>query len=167
MDKEKYYVLQVSTGDELSVMNELQRRGITAVVPLENRAIRSKGKWTTKKYTIFPGYVFINIRYTWSKYYMMSNIKGVIRLLGGGTSPEPLSDDEVELLIRNSELFAEPSVLKFGDSGEYEIVSGVLLKLKDNIRRLDRHAHRAMVEMTMAGKKVKINLSYQCVIRNA
>lgn len=160
----RWYVLQVSTGEELSVMTELHRRGVAAIVPLENRAIRSKGKWTTRKYVIFPGYVFINMKYSWSQYYIMSGIKGIIRLLGGGNSPEPLSENDVELIIKDTELFAEPSVLKFNDDGSYEIISGVLLKLKDNIKKLDRHARRATVEIMLAGKKTEIKLSFS--IRN-
>lgn len=159
MDKEKWYVLQVTTGEELSVKTELHRRGVSAIVPQENRAIRSKGKWTTKKYVIFPGYVFINVRYSWSQYYIMSGIRSIIRLLGGNSSPEPLSDSDVELLVRNTELFAEPSVLKLNDDN-YEIISGVLLSLKDKIRKIDRHAHRATVEMTLAGRKIEFKLSF-------
>lgn len=163
MNKEKWYVLQVTTGEELSVMKELHRRGVSAAVPQENRAIRSKGKWITKKYVVFPGYVFINVKYSWSQYYIMSGIRSVIRLLGGGNSPEPLSDNDVNLLIRNTELFAEPSVLRFNDDGSYEVVSGVLLNFKDNIKKIDRHAHRAIVEMTLAGKSTEFKLSFDTV----
>ncbi len=163
MDKEKWYVLQVTTGEELSVMAELNRRGVSAAVPQENRVIRSGKKWITKKYVIFPGYVFINVKYSWSQYYIMSGIKDVIRLLGGGSSPEPLSESDVELLIKDIELFAEPSSLKFNDNGSYEIISGVLLNLKNKIKRIDRHAHRATVEMVLAGKKTDIKLSFDIV----
>lgn len=39
MDNNKWYVLQVQTGSELDVQKELLRRGVEAVVPLENRQI--------------------------------------------------------------------------------------------------------------------------------
>ena len=159
MNSTRYYVLQVITGCELDVAKKLNRRGVPAIVPLENRVIRTKGKWITKPYIIFPGYVFINIKYSWSQYYIMSGVKGVVRLLGGGHSPEPLSKQETDLLIKQTDIFREPSIVRLLDSG-YEIVSGALMMLKDNIKKIDRHAHRAIIEMSIAGKKTEFRLSF-------
>ena len=159
MDKVKWYVLYVNTGKELDIMKALQRKGILAVVPLENRVIRSKGKWITKKYVIFKGYVFVNLEYNWLIYYEISKINGVIRLLGGGTSPVPLSEHEVEMLIESTKLFAEPSTVRLFDGG-YEILNGILLAFKDRIKSLDRHAHRAVIEIRIAGELAKFTLSF-------
>ena len=159
MDHKKWYVLQVLTGAEKDVQKELHRRGVAAVVPIENRMIRTKGKWQTKEYIIFPGYVFINVQYTWSQYYIMSGIRQIIRILGGGELPEPLAEDEAELIIRQAELFKEPSVIRLTARG-YEIVSGVLLMLQDNIKKIDRHARRVTVRMDIAGTKTDVKLSF-------
>lgn len=159
MDKGKWYVLYVNTGRELDVMKSLQRKSISATVPLENRVIRSKGKWTTKKYVIFKGYVFVNLEYNWLIYYQISKINGVIRLLGGGKSPEPLSANEVEMLVESTKIFSEPSTVRLFDGG-YEILNGILLSFKDCIKSLDRHAHRAVIETNIAGKPTKFTLSF-------
>ncbi len=159
MDKAKWYVLYVNTGRELDIMKALQRKGISAVVPLENRVIRSKGKWTTREYVIFKGYVFVNLEYNWLIYYEIAKINGVIRLLGGGKSPELLSEHEVETLIESIKLFAEPSTVRLFDGG-YEILNGILLTFKDCIKSLNRHAHRAVIETNIAGKPTKFTLSF-------
>ena len=159
MDKTKWYVLYVNTGRELDVMKSLQRKGISALVPLENRVIRSKGKWITRKYVIFKGYVFVNIEYNWLIYYEIAKINGVIRLLGGGHSPEPLSKNEVERLIESTKLFAEPSTVRLFDGG-YEILNGILLTFKDCIKSLNRHAHRTVIETNIAGKPTRFTLSF-------
>ncbi len=159
MDKGKWYVLYVNTGRELDVMKSLQRKSISATVPLENRVIRSKGKWTTKKYVIFKGYVFVNLEYNWLIYYQISKINGVIRLLGGGKSPEPLSANEVEMLVESTKIFSEPSTVRLFDGG-YEILNGILLSFKDCIKSLDRHAHRAVIETNIAGRPTKFTLSF-------
>ncbi len=159
VDKAKWYALYVNTGRELNIMKALQRKGISAVVPLENRAIRSKGKWITKEYVIFKGYVFVNLEYNWLIYYEISKINGVIRLLGGGHSPEPLPEHEVERLIKSTKLFAELSTVRLFDSG-YEVLNGVLLTFKDCIKSLDRHAHRAVIETNIAGKPTEFTLSF-------
>lgn len=164
MDKAKWYVLQTALGCELSVMHELRRRGVSAIVPIECRVIRSKGKWISKDYIVFPGYVFINVKYGWSQYYIMSGISGVVRLLGGGYDPEPLTDSEAELLVRQAEIFRTPSILRLTDGGGYEFVSGALSELKDTVKSINRHSHRAIAEMQIAGKKVVFELSF--VIEN-
>ena len=159
MDKVKWYVLYVNTGKELDIMKALQRKGISALVPLENRAIRSRGKWITKEYVIFKGYVFINLEYNWLIYYEISKINGVIKLLGGGHSPEPLSENEVEMLVESTKIFSEPSTVRLFDGG-YEILNGILLSFKDCIKSINRHAHRAVIETNIAGQPTKFTLSF-------
>lgn len=56
MDNNKWYVLQVQTGSELDVQKELLRRGVEAVVPLENRQIHRAKQWISKQYIVFSGY---------------------------------------------------------------------------------------------------------------
>ena len=44
----KWYVLYVNTGQEHAVAEQLRHRGYDAIVPIENKLIRSKGKWITQ-----------------------------------------------------------------------------------------------------------------------
>lgn len=160
MDASGWYVLQVTTGAEIEIQKELLRRGVTAVVPTENRVIRSGGKWCEKQYIVFVGYIFVKMSYTWSQYYILSGINGVIRLLGGGYKPEPLSHPEAEWIQQLNELLKEPSVVDLQENGSYEVISGVLLDLKDNIVKLERHHRRAVIKLKVAGTDTIIKLSF-------
>ena len=92
-----WYVLQVSTGQETAVRGELQKMNILALVPMENRLIRKGGGWTHKEYTLFPGYVFVNLEYTAENYYRVKEIPAVIRFLGAsGLAPSQLTYLEAE-----------------------------------------------------------------------
>ena len=53
----------------------------------------------------------------------------------------------------------EPSVLKLTENS-YEVISGVLLDLKDNIIKVERHHRRAVVKLHIAGQEQIIKLSY-------
>lgn len=44
-----WYVLQVRTGCEESVRDKLNETGFHALVPAENKLIRSKGNWNKRK----------------------------------------------------------------------------------------------------------------------
>ena len=161
MSRCKWYVLQVKTGTETSVASELQKRGYWSVVPVENRMIRRDGKWIQEPYILFTGYVFVYLNYTWAKYYAMTGIKGVVRILGGGKEPSSLSAKESEFILHLTELLIAPSVLRFTESGNYEIVSGFLAEIPDQIIKIDKHAKRASVKITLAGSEKVIKVSFK------
>lgn len=160
MTNHKWYLLQVRTGYEEAVANELQNRGFSAVVPVENRVIRRKGKWIQQLYIVFTGYVFIYLDYNWSKYYAMSGIHGVIKILGGGQTPTPLSKDEVVFINQLSELLGKPSVLEFSEDGTYKCISGFLADYEDKIVKIERRYKRATVLVTVANENKEIKVSF-------
>lgn len=160
MDSIKWYVLQVATGKELEILKQLLRRGVTAVVPIEKRNIRKGGSWSLQDYTVFPGYVFIRIRYNWSKYYIMSGISGIIKILGGGRNPSALEDEEAERIVMMSEIMKEPSVLSFDENRKFTVVSGILTELEQYITKVKRRYKRVELEVPLAGEKKKITLSF-------
>lgn len=160
INNHKWYVLHVRTGSELDIAEQLRKRGFSAVVPTENRVIRKGGKWTQKIYIVFAGYVFIYMDYSWSKYYAMSGIYGIIKILGGGQNPTPLSKSETEFILKLSELLAQPSMLKFKDDNSYEVISGFLADYTDNITKVERRYKKAMVKVTVAGEEKEIKVSF-------
>lgn len=159
INNHKWYVLHVRTGSELDIAEQLRKRGFSAVVPTENRVIRKGGKWTQKIYIVFAGYVFVYMNYSWSKYYAMSGIYGIIKILGGGQSPTPLSKNEADFVLKLSELLAEPSVLKFKEDS-YEVISGFLADYADNIVKIERRYKKATVKVTVAGEEKEIKVSF-------
>lgn len=160
INNHKWYVLHVRTGSELDIAEQLRKRGFSAVVPTENRVIRKSGKWTQKIYIVFAGYVFIYMDYSWSKYYAMSGIYGIIKILGGGQNPTSLNKSETEFILKLSELLAEPSVLKFKDDNSYEVISGFLADYTDNITKVERRYKKATVKVTVAGEEKEIKVSF-------
>lgn len=160
MNQHKWYVLHVRTGQELEIAERLKSRGFSAVVPTENRVIRKGGKWIQQVYIVFTGYVFVYMNYSWSKYYAMSGIYGIIKILGGGQNPTPLKKTESEFILKLSEMLAEPSVLKFSDDNSYEIVSGFLSDYADNIIKVERRYKKATVKVFVAGEEKEIKVSF-------
>lgn len=160
INNHKWYVLHVRTGSELDIAEQLCKRGFSAVVPTENRVIRKSGKWTQQMYIVFAGYVFVYMDYSWSKYYAMSGIYGIIKILGGGQNPTPLSKNETEFILKLSELLAQPSVLKFKDDNSYEVISGFLADYIDNITKVERRYKKATVKVTVAGEEKEIKVSF-------
>ena len=76
-----WYVIQVMTGKEDDIAGKLKEQGIRALVPKENRLIRSGGSWSQREYILFAGYVFLNMNYNADNYYKVKGIPGVIQFL--------------------------------------------------------------------------------------
>lgn len=180
MEDKKWYVLHVGNRKEKEVEKALLKKGIEAVVPMENRIIRKGGKWIQKPYVLFEGYVFVHIRYNWALYYQMANTRYVLRMLGSYDDAEdsisdefadkpkkkkdlifepiPLTKQEEKLFIRHQNLFLEPPVIKLYDDGSYEIISRVFRYLK--VIKIDRHARKITFLTTIAGQKTTFTLSF-------
>lgn len=179
MDK-KWYVLYVGRRKEKEVEKALLKKGIEAVVPMENRVIRQRGKWIQKPYVLFEGYVFVHIRYNWTLYYQIAKTKNVIRMLGSYDDAEdsisddssdkpkkkkdlffepiPLTKQEEKLFIRHQSIFLNPPVIKLYDDGSYEIMSRVFRHVK--VAKIDRHARKITFLTTIAGQKTTFTLSF-------
>lgn len=160
MINSRWYVLQVTTGQELRIQGELHRRGIQTIVPTEQRVIRQHGKWIKKQYIVFVGYVFIKIPYSFGLYYTLSGINGVLRILGGGSNPTALTHAEIKNIDQWSKMLGEPSVVKFNDDGSYEVLSGVLIEFKDHIKSIKKRYKRAICVINIAGAATQITLSF-------
>ena len=158
MSNSRWYVLQVLTGEEHEVEKQLKVRGVQTLIPIENRIIRRGGKWITEQYTVFPGYVFVKIEYSYGLYYTLSGIRNVIKILGGGNRPIPLTHAEANNIIGISELIRKPSTLKFDLNGDYTVVDGALKGIK--IIKMRRRQRRAIAEVELMGRKHEITLSF-------
>lgn len=160
MSNSRWYVLQVTTGQELRIQDDLNRRGIQSIVPVERRVIRQRGKWVTKDYIVFAGYLFIKIPYSFGLYYALADIAGVIRILGGGNNPTALTRSEISNIDKWTKMLGTPSVVRFNSDGTYEVLSGVLTQFKDRIKHIKRRYKRAVCTVNIAGTAKDITLSF-------
>lgn len=93
----KMYTIQVLSGKEKQVFNELTKKGISAFVPSSLLHIRKGGKWTLEEKTIIPGYVFLKVDLNEKNYYTIKSINSVISFLGKN-KPASLSDTEIQFI---------------------------------------------------------------------
>ena len=155
----RWYVLQVSTGKEVNVKNRLEQQGYKVLVPLLEKQIRRKGIWNKQYEVIFTGYVFVKLDYKWSDYYYMCTLPDVIKILGGGRSPIPLSDEEI-MTVRKLDMLSSASLVKFED-GKLIPLKGLLLEFKDFIKSYKRRQRRAVIEVEIAKNKTPVTVSFK------
>ena len=157
-----WYVIQVMTGKEDDIAGKLKEQGIRALVPKENRLIRSGGSWSQREYILFAGYVFLNMNYNADNYYKVKGIPGVIQFLGDNRNPSRLSYLEAEwimLLTGENNQPIEPTVVRALGDGNYEVVKGVLEKFENRIIKYDKRSRKASFEITICNEKKEVQLS--------
>lgn len=155
------YVLQVKSGKEEIVRNALNSAGYHALVPVENRMIRSGGNWTQKEYVLFPNYVFIETEYNAENFYRITSMNHVTRFLGNKFDPSQLTFIEVEWirLLSNGGTPLHPTLVKFDESNEPTILKGVLESFKSRVKAFNKRQRKATFEITICNEIKEITLS--------
>lgn len=103
----RWYAIQSYSGHENKVQRLIQRRideeqgepeekQIQEVlVPTQEVVEIRNGKRVTVTRKLYPGYVLVKMVYNQRTGHLVSGIQGVIKFLGSGSEPQPLSDEEL------------------------------------------------------------------------
>lgn len=158
-------VLQVRGNQELLIQEQLIDAGYHALVPRENRLIRSGGNWITKEYILFPNYVFVETDYKAEDFYRITGIAGVQRFLGDKRSPSSLTyiEEEWVKLLSCEGVPLEPTQVAIDDNGDIQILKGILLKFKSRIKSFNKRQHKAKFEITVCNEVKEITLSIDVI----
>lgn len=158
------YVLQVKTGQEFNIKRTLMRKGFEAYTPYEERCIRSHGEWQRKPYLLFAGYVFVDAVIDGSTYYQIRNTTSVISFLGGG-KPIPLKDEEEQYIrtLAGTGQAIKPTKVRVLADGKVEILDGVLAHMPGRLVKFDKHAHKAVLQVSICGQHKAVKLSIDIV----
>lgn len=161
-----WYVLQVKTGDEQRIRDALLTGGIRAATPMENSLIRKGGTWTSRERILFPSYVFVELEYNAENYYRCKGVTGVIRFLGTGSTPSPLTYQEEEWVKDLSSADAQPlqpTKVRKNEDGSVEILDGVLKTVHGKVVKFNPRNKRAILEVTFCGTVKQVQLSIEIV----
>lgn len=160
----KWYVVQTYSGYENTVKATIERtvesRGMqelihAVVIPMETvTEINDAGAAKTVERKVFPSYVLVKMVMTDATWYVIRNIRGVTGLLGSGTKPTPLSEEEVLALgVEKREIVVNYAV---GDT--VRIADGPLTSFNGVVEALDLEKNRVRVVVSMFGRETPIEL---------
>ncbi len=107
-----WYAVHCYSGYENKVKHNLEQRIetmgmagkiIEVVVPTEEEIEVRDGKRKTVERRVFPGYVMVHMRMSEESWHVVRNTPGVTRFIGMGNRPQPLSQQEVNQMVRRME----------------------------------------------------------------
>lgn len=129
----KWYIVQTLTGQEDKVKSRiettveelgLKERILRVLVP-EEETVEIKGdKRVERKRKMYPGYVFVEMILDEDTWYKIRSTAGVARFIGGKTSPVPVTDREIQRVLKQLGIKEKEITVEFSVGEPVRIISG-------------------------------------------
>ncbi len=173
--KIKWYIVQVASGKEAIVMNNLKdkiRFNKVAdkfgeiIVPTEEVVEMKGGQKYRSKRKFFPGYVLVQMEMDDEIWHLVKNITWVLGFVGGsGNKPVPISDKEMdEILNRVQEGVEKPKPKVLFVAGEVvRIVSGPFAEFDGVVDVVNYEKNRLVVSVLIFGRSTPVELEFNQV----
>lgn len=165
----RWYVLHTYSGYEENVCRNLKQRIesmdmedkiFDVMIPTETKIKIKNGKRRTVKEKIFPGYVLVNMIVTDASWYVVRNTPNVTGFVGSGTTPTPVSEEEIKSLM--SKMGEEEPEFKIDIAiGEVvKITDGPFKDYEGKVSDIDEARGKAKVLVSMFGRETPVELDF-------
>lgn len=163
----KWYVVQVVSSHEKKVKKALEEnrdsQGMTGLieevlVPTENVSEVKKGEHKIMEKRMWPGYIFVKMNLTDDSWMYVKETNGVLGFLGGG-EPNPLTDKEVEAILKDLEEKKAEVVHKhqFNVGDRVKINDGVFINFIGNVIEVFQDKGRLSVMVSIFGRETRVD----------
>lgn len=165
--EKNWYVIHTYSGYEDAVARNLKQRieslGMedkifNVVVPKEKKIRIKNGKRRTTEEKIYPGYVLVEMIVTDDSWYVVRNTPNVTGFVGAGTTPIPVSPQEVDNLKKRMGE-AEPKFkidVRINDL--VKITDGPFKDFDGKISEIDEERGKVKVLVNMFGRDTPVEL---------
>jgi len=162
-----WYVLHTYPGEEEAVSRNLKQRieslGMedkifSVIVPKEKKIKIKNGKRKVIEERIYPGYVFVEMIVTDDSWYVARNTPRVTGFIGAGTTPIPVSNQEIEILKKRSGE-AEPQYkIDFSLGGLVKIIDGPFKDFEGKVSEIDEQRGKLKILVNIFGRDTPVEV---------
>lgn len=165
----KWYVVHTQSGHENRVAITLRTRveamGLTnyifeLLIPTQDKIKINKGKKTTIKEKLFPGYMLVRMIVTDDAWLAVRTTQGVTGFVGTADQPTPLPENEVKAITA----FGEQAAPKFQSAytiGEaVRIIEGPFTDLLGTVSAIDEEKGKIVVLVSIFGRETPVELDF-------
>ncbi len=174
--KARWYVIQTYSGSESRVaqlINEkIEKYGLKdnvkeIYIPSEKVVELKKGVKVDKVRNYFPGYILINMIISKDLLYIIRRIPRVGDFVGMNGQPTPISDAEVQKIIKHTEESSvnPRSITKFEVGTLVKVTDGPFASFSGQIEEIEDDKQRLKVSVIIFGRSTPVTLGYNQVER--
>ncbi|MCS7093163.1 MAG: transcription termination/antitermination protein NusG [Patescibacteria group bacterium] len=167
--KVRWYVIHTQTGHEQKVKQALEQRlrslGVEdkifeIVIPTREIVTVKKGKKVKTKERIFPGYLLVKMILDDDSWLVVRTTNGVTGFVGAGLKPTPISEKEVEAILKFVEQEERRFKTKFSVGEAVKIISGPFADFLGTIDSIDEERGKVKVLVSIFDRETPIELDF-------
>ena len=163
----KWYVVQVFSTHEKKVKKTIEEhrelKGMTELVeqvllPTENVSEVKNGQQKIVEKRLWPGYILVKMTLNDDSWQFIKNTQGVIDFLGGEKAV-PLSDEEVELILKDLEDKKQKVTQKhkFEVGDKIKIIDGVFVNFAGTVIDVFHEKGRISAMVSIFGRDTRVD----------
>jgi len=170
-DSKKWFIVHTYSGFENKVAESLRSRAQAfgfsdkigqILIPTEEVVELRGGKKVTSKRLVYPGYVLVQMEMNDELWHAVKATPRVTGFVGGGTSPVPLSADEVnQILYRQASSAERPRPkMNFEKSENVRIIDGPFANFQGKVDEVNPERNTLRVLVTIFGRATPVELDF-------
>lgn len=163
----QWYAIHTYSGYEEKVAESIRQRVdsvdmadkiFDVMVPKEKQIEIKNGKRKIVEKKIFQGYVLVEMKMTEDAWYIIRNTPGVTGFVGSGTTPTPVSDDEMSKIKKRMGVDEPKHRIDFSVGEVVNIVDGPFKGFDGAINEIDTQKGKIKVLVSMFGRDTPVEL---------
>ncbi len=165
----KWYVVHTYSGHENKVAANLKQRIETMkladkifdiIVPTRNIVTVKHGKKEEQKEKIFPGYILVKMVLDDTSWLAVRTTQGVTAFVGAGNKPTPISEKEVDTILKFMQMEAPKYKASFSVGEAVKIVDGPFADFLGTIDTIDEEKGKIKVLVSIFGRETPVELDF-------
>ena len=179
IDAKQWYIIHTYSGFERKVAESLRTRAEAfgfaeqigqILIPEEEVVELRNGKKVTSKRLLYPGYVVVQMDMNDELWHRVKDTPRVTGFVGGGTTPVPLSADEINKMLYRQTTAAERAArpkMNFEKNEIVRIIDGPFANFQGKVDEINPERNTLRVLVTIFGRATPVELDFLQVEKTA
>lgn len=168
-DASQWYVIHTYSGMENKVKKNIEHRAETmgmsdrihqVVVPTVTEIEIRGGVRREVERRLFQGYVLVNMIMDEESWYVVRNTPGVTGFVGMGNKPTPLSDAEVDKILKRIESDEPRLKVTFQIGEQVRIIDGPFAEFSGKVQEIDEAKGKAKVMVSFFNRDTPVEVDF-------
>jgi len=164
---ERWYAIHTYSGYEEKVVVSIRQRAesldmkdkiFQVLVPKEKMIEVKNGKRKVVEKRIFQGYVLVEMKLTEDAWFIVRNTPNVTGFVGTGTEPTPVSQDEMDKIMKRMGRDEPKHQIDFNEGEVVNIIDGPFKGFDGTINEIDAQKGKLKVLVNMFGRETPVEL---------
>jgi len=163
----QWYAIHTYSGYEEKVAESIRQRAdsldmkdkiFQALVPKEKQIEIKNGKRRVVEKRIFQGYVLVQMKMSEDAWYIVRNTPNVTGFVGTGTEPTPVSQDEMDKIMKRMGREEPKFKIDFAIGEVVNIIDGPFKGFDGAVSEVDTQKGKLKVLVNMFGRETPVEL---------